>query len=89
MRGPQHSIVVPIVLGSSIAATIALATSSTQTGWKRASAPASGSTGNTDWSWANRLRKRSRSPKMTEGRRIVRSSAAAFSAASPRALERR
>ena len=45
--GPVHSKVGPMLLGSSRQRTIAAATSSTQTGWNCACAPASGSTGNT------------------------------------------
>ena len=78
-----------MVESSSSERTTASATSSTQTGWKRASAPPSGMMGNSDCSEANRLRKRSRSPKITDGRRMVRSSPAARSASSPRAFERR
>ena len=68
---------------------MAAATSCTHTGWKRACAPASGTNGANACSVANRFVKWSCSPKMTEGRRIVRSRFAAFSAASPAALERR
>ena len=89
MRGPTHSIVRPMVDASSRQRAIAHATSSTQTGWKRAAAPASGTTGKSDCSEANRFRKRSRSPKITDGRSTVRSSPAPRSTASPRAFERR
>ena len=64
-------------------------TSSTQTGWKRASTPASGITGNTDCSAANRLRKLSPAPKITDGRSTLSSSGAACRIASASALLRR
>ena len=67
----------------------ALATSPTHTGWNRASAPASGSTGSSRCSRANRLVKRSCAPKITDGRRMRRSSPLARHTASPAALLRR
>jgi hypothetical protein len=73
---------------SRLSATVA-ATSSTHTGWKRASAPASGKKGAIAAILANRVRKESPRPKITEGRNSVRSRPASRSAASPSALERR
>jgi hypothetical protein len=70
-------------------ATTARATSSTHTGWNLAWAPASGMSGKRRCSDANRLRKRSRSPKITDGRRMVQPRPwAARTASSPPALER-
>ena len=70
----------------------AAATSSTQTGWNRVSAPASGINGNIRCSWANTFKNLSCAPKITLGRSTLRSSvpavAAAFRTASPRALLR-
>ena len=68
---------------------MASATSSTHTGWNRAAAPASGITGKTACRRANRLRKRSPAPNMTDGRSTVTSRPATRSAASPAAFERR
>ena len=87
--GPAHSMTWPMVAGRSRLRTMASATSSTQTGWNRAWAPASGISGATTCSFANRLRNWSCAPKMTEGRNKVRSSGAARSTASPAVLLRR
>ena len=58
---------------SSSARTMHSATSPTYTGWKRVRAPASGITGAKRMSLANRLRKRSSRPKITDGSTIVQS----------------
>ena len=88
-RGPAHSYTCPMLSRVSRQVTRARATSSTHTGWNLAAARTSGITGNRRCSAANRLRKRSCSPKMTDGRRIVHASPGTERiACSPAALER-
>jgi hypothetical protein len=69
--------------------TKACTTSSTNTGWNRAWAHASGTTGAICCNWANRFRKWSSGPNTTDGRKIVQSSPLSRTIRPPSPLLRR
>ncbi|MNN01481.1 hypothetical protein D3C81_1140990 [compost metagenome] len=78
-----------MVAGLTMALRKACTTSCTNTGWKRACAHASGTTGAICCICANRLRKWSSGPNTTDGRRMVQSSPLARTMRSPSPLLRR